>query len=59
LATSLIAGLDAALEARRVAGLWRNRQPVESPQGPRVTVAGHELIAFASNDISDSPTTPP
>ena len=50
MATSLIAGLDAALEARRVAGLWRNRQPVESPQGPRVTVAGHELIAFASND---------
>ena len=50
MATSLIAGLDAALDARRAAGLWRNRQPVETPQGPRVTVAGHELIAFASND---------
>ena len=50
MANPLIAGLDAALDARRAAGLWRNRRAIESPQGPRVTVGGRELIAFASND---------
>jgi 8-amino-7-oxononanoate synthase len=48
--SALIAALDAALDARRDAGLERRRLTLESPQGPRVTVAGRELIAFASND---------
>ena len=50
MATSLIAGLDAALDARRAAGLDRRRKAIASPQGPCVTVDGRELIAFASND---------
>ena len=50
MATALIAGLDAALAARRAAGLERRRHPIASPQGPRVTVDGRELVAFASND---------
>jgi 8-amino-7-oxononanoate synthase len=47
---SLIAKLDAALAARRSAGLDRHRVAMKSPPGPRVTVAGRELVAFASND---------
>lgn len=50
MATTLIAGLDAALDARRAAGLERRRTTIESPQGQRITVAGRELVAFASND---------
>ena len=50
MATALIAGLDAALAARRAAGLERRRHAIASPQGPRVTVDGRELVAFASND---------
>jgi 8-amino-7-oxononanoate synthase len=49
-ATVLIAGLDAALAARRAAGLERRRRAIASPQGPRVNVDGRELVAFASND---------
>jgi 8-amino-7-oxononanoate synthase len=49
-ATALIAGLDAALAARRAAGLERRRDAIASPQGPCVSVGGRELIAFASND---------
>ena len=50
MATALIAGLDAALAARRAAGLERRRHAIASPQGPRITVDGRELVAFASND---------
>ena len=50
MATTLIAGLEAALNARRAAGLERNRRAIASPQGSRVTVDGRELVAFASND---------
>ena len=46
----LIAGLDEALSARRAAGLERRREAMQSPQGPRITVGGRELVAFASND---------
>jgi 8-amino-7-oxononanoate synthase len=49
-ATTLIAGLDSALDARRAAGLDRSRKVITSPQGVRVTVDGREFIAFASND---------
>jgi 8-amino-7-oxononanoate synthase len=49
-ATALIAGLDAALAARRAAGLERRRHAIASPQGPRVRADGRELVAFASND---------
>ena len=48
--STLIAGLDAALDARRAAGLDRRRRIVESPQGARITVNGREFVAFASND---------
>jgi 8-amino-7-oxononanoate synthase len=47
---TLIAELDAALAARRSAGLDRRRVAMKTPPGPRVTVAGRELLAFASND---------
>jgi 8-amino-7-oxononanoate synthase len=46
----LIAELDAALDARQSAGLHRHRVAMKTPPGPRVTVAGRELLAFASND---------
>lgn len=48
--TALIAALESALDSRRAAGLYRRRTIVESAQGPRVVVAGRELVAFASND---------
>jgi 8-amino-7-oxononanoate synthase len=48
--TTLIAELDDALAARRAAGLGRRRHEIASPQGPRVSVDGRELVAFASND---------
>ncbi len=47
---ALIAALESALDSRRAAGLIRRRTIVESAQGPRVVVAGRELVAFASND---------
>ncbi len=50
MSTTLLAELDAALDARRAAGLDRHRVAIDSPQGPRVTVSGRELVAFASND---------
>ncbi len=50
MSTTLLAELDAALDARRAAGLDRHRVAIDSPQSSRVTVAGRELIAFASND---------
>jgi 8-amino-7-oxononanoate synthase len=56
--TTLISGLDATLAARRDAGLERRRHVVASPQGPRVSVDGRELVAFASNDylgLADDP----
>jgi 8-amino-7-oxononanoate synthase len=49
-ASTLIAGLDAALAARRSAGLDRRRVVMPAPQGPRVTMGGRQLLAFASND---------
>ena len=47
---SLIAELDAVLDARRSAGLERHRVAITAPPDSRVTVAGRELVAFASND---------
>lgn len=35
---------------RKLDSLWRDRQVVESPQGPRVIVAGKEYLNFCSND---------
>ena len=42
--------LSPALERRRDAGLYRARRVVEGPQGPRLTVDGHPVLAFCSND---------
>ena len=47
---SLIAELDAALAARRSAGLDRHRVAMTTPQGSRVMLAGRNLVSFASND---------
>jgi 8-amino-7-oxononanoate synthase len=47
---SRIAELEEALARRRAAGLTRTRRSLESPQGPKVTLAGRELLSFASND---------
>ena len=46
----LFADLARGLEQLDAAGLRRNRRTLESAQGPRVTVDGRELVAFASND---------
>ncbi|MBS0328053.1 MAG: 8-amino-7-oxononanoate synthase [Proteobacteria bacterium] len=42
--------LAQALARRRSDGLERVRRTVESAQGPRLTVDGRDLLAFASND---------
>ena len=42
--------LEQALAERRLAGLYRSRKPLESPQGPEVTVDGRKYLAFCSND---------
>ena len=44
---SALAAELAEIEAR---GLKRGRRLLESPQGPRVTVAGRSYVAFCSND---------
>jgi 8-amino-7-oxononanoate synthase len=44
---SALAAELADIEAR---GLKRERRLLESPQGPRVTVAGRSYVAFCSND---------
>ena len=43
-------GLAQALARRRSDGLERVRRTTESVQGPRLSVDGRELLAFASND---------
>ena len=45
-----LAELAAALERRRTDGLLRARRLVETPQGPRLRIAGRDYLAFASND---------
>lgn len=42
--------LRAALEARRMQGLYRSRRVVEGPQGVEVVVDGQQLLSFCSND---------
>ena len=42
--------LEQELEERRVAGLYRSRKTLESPQGPEVTIDGRQYLAFCSND---------
>jgi 8-amino-7-oxononanoate synthase len=44
------AALPAALEARRAAGLYRERRTVDGAQGPELRVGGRTLLAFCSND---------
>ncbi|MCC6194945.1 MAG: 8-amino-7-oxononanoate synthase [Burkholderiales bacterium] len=45
-----MAELEGALAVRRDEGLARTRRTVEAPQGRVVTVDGHDLLSFASND---------
>ncbi|MDE2004516.1 MAG: 8-amino-7-oxononanoate synthase [Betaproteobacteria bacterium] len=45
-----IAELEQALERRRGEGLARTRRIVDGPQGPRLSIDGRRLLAFASND---------
>jgi 8-amino-7-oxononanoate synthase len=47
---SAIAELEQALERRRGDGLARTRRIVDGPQGPRLSIDGRTLLAFASND---------
>lgn len=44
------ARLAARIDERRSADLLRRRLTLESPQGPRVVVAGREYLNFCSND---------
>ena len=45
-----IAELECELARRRDAGLARTRRIIDSAQGPRLSVGGRSLLAFASND---------
>ena len=49
-----VTDLDQELSGRlgqiREAGLWRELRRVDSPQGPRIRIAGQELLNFSSND---------
>ena len=38
------------LQARRAAGLWRERPTLTTAQGPVIRSAGRTLLNFASND---------
>ncbi|MFP3873027.1 MAG: 8-amino-7-oxononanoate synthase [Thiohalophilus sp.] len=42
--------LQQSLEARRARRLYRSRQVLEGPQGPRVVIEGREYLNFCSND---------
>ncbi|TDY04081.1 8-amino-7-oxononanoate synthase [Thiohalophilus thiocyanatoxydans] len=42
--------LQQSLEARRARHLYRSRQVLEGPQGPRVVIDGREYLNFCSND---------
>ena len=48
--TPAIAALERELIRRREGGLARMRRTVESAQGPRISVDGRPVLAFASND---------
>ena len=43
-------GLQADLDRRRAAGLYRSRRVVEGPQGVTLKIGGRELLSFCSND---------
>ena len=42
--------LEEELQARKLAGLYRSRKTLESPQEPEVMVGGKPYLAFCSND---------
>ncbi|MDY6978362.1 MAG: 8-amino-7-oxononanoate synthase [Pseudomonadota bacterium] len=42
--------LQQSLEERRARHLYRSRQVLEGPQGPRVVIDGREYLNFCSND---------
>ncbi|MDZ7803684.1 MAG: 8-amino-7-oxononanoate synthase [Thiohalophilus sp.] len=42
--------LQQALDERRARQLYRSRQVLEGPQGPRVVIDGREYLNFCSND---------
>ena len=42
--------LQQALEERRTQQLYRSRQVLEGPQGPRIKIDGREYLNFCSND---------
>lgn len=47
---SLEQELECRLQEIRESGLWRELRRVESPTGPRLTLAGRSLLNFSSND---------
>jgi glycine C-acetyltransferase len=42
--------LQAELDEIRRAGLWKGERVIESPQGARVAVGGHEVLNFCANN---------
>ena len=42
--------LHAELRDMRAAGLWKGERAIQGPQGPRVAVAGRELLNFCANN---------
>ena len=50
MASTLIAGLERELAARRDAGLFRTRRTLQSAQRPRIVIDGAPMLAVASND---------
>lgn len=42
--------VEQALQEIQAADLYRTRQPLQSPQGPEVSIDGRKLINFSSND---------
>ena len=48
--THLEAELQAALAGRRQGYLWRERQSLQGPQQPEITIGKRRLLSFCSND---------
>ena len=42
--------LKQALVQQRIKGLYRDRRITETPQQPQMTIDGHEVVSFCSND---------
>jgi glycine C-acetyltransferase len=50
--------LQAELDEIRAAGLWKDERIMQGPQGPRVPVAGREVLNFCANNYLGLATDP-